>query len=131
MRIHNELNSLGCFTSRTPVCTENRRIQQQIHNFIEVHVALEASLAELVCVCFLTKLVSRSTGLKFKNKPVFSWMKRQLLPVDVLGCMWDVALISHPLRARLDAAPLFAGAVFRDKWQSTENTDAKSDILCL
>lgn len=87
MGIGNELNSLGCFTSRCPICTENTHVQQQIHNFIEAHVALEACLAQLVCMYFLTKLVGRSTGLKLKNKSVFSWVKHQPLPVDVLGCM--------------------------------------------
>lgn len=120
MGMGNDLNCLGCFTSRSLNCTENRRVQQQIHNFkfIEVHVALKASLAQLVHVCLKKKKVSRSKGLKFKNKPVSTWIKHQLLPMDVVCGTWDGALISHPFRACLDAAPLFAGAIFRDKWQS-------------
>lgn len=57
MGIGNDLNYLGCFTSHSTNCPENRWVQQQIHNFkfIEVHVALKASLAELVHVCLKKK----------------------------------------------------------------------------
>lgn len=54
--IGNDLQCLGCLTSHSPICTENRRVQQQIPNFkfIEVHVSLKASLAQLVHMCFNT-----------------------------------------------------------------------------
>jgi len=55
MGIGNDITCLSCFTSCSPISTENRQLQQQIYNFkfIEVHVALKASLSQMIHMCFL------------------------------------------------------------------------------